>query len=206
MAEEHTDQKRRVYPVSALSCYPPYPCRLVRSQRKTLAIEVRPGEEIIVRAPYKMPAQQIDQFILSKQGWIKKHWERAPLSQKDYTQEQETFLRAQAKALLPVMAERFGQLLGVSPSRIRITGARTRFGSCSAKGNICFSFRLMSYPQEAIEYVVLHELAHLIHLNHSPAFYALIAHHMPDYKERARLLKQVKAPVPQEHKGGPPCI
>lgn len=193
MAIQQTDNKRRVDGSTAPSCYP---CRLVRSKRKTLAIEVRPGQEVIVRAPHRMPRHQIDQFIKSKQHWINKHWYKAPRQQADYTQAQEALLRAQAKALMPQLVERYSALLGKRPHRITITGARTRFGSCSAKGNISFSFRLMAYPMAAIEYVALHEVAHLIHLNHSPAFYDLLARHMPDYKERASLLKQAPARTP----------
>ena len=78
--------------------------------------------------------------------------------------------------------------MGLRPAGITITGARTRFGSCSSKRRISFSFRLMQYPPEAIDYVVVHELAHLRHMNHSAQFYALIEY-MPDYKARRALLK-----------------
>ena len=79
--------------------------------------------------------------------------------------------------------------MGVRPASIKITGARTRFGSCSSKGSICFSWRLMQYPDAAIDYVVVHELAHLRHMNHSAAFYAEIARVMPDFEARRNLLK-----------------
>ena len=79
--------------------------------------------------------------------------------------------------------------MGLRPAGITITGARTRFGSCSSKRRISFSFRLMQYPCEAIDYVVVHELAHLRHMNHSAQFYALIEQYMPDYKARRALLK-----------------
>lgn len=79
--------------------------------------------------------------------------------------------------------------MGLRPAGITITGARTRFGSCSSKRRISFSFRLMQYPPEAIDYVVVHELAHLRHMNHSAQFYALIEQYMPDYKVRRAMLK-----------------
>ena len=75
------------------------------------------------------------------------------------------------------------------PAGIKITSARTRFGSCSAKNSICFSWRLMLYPPEAIDYVIVHELAHIRHHDHSPAFYALIEQYLPDWKARMKLLK-----------------
>ena len=172
------------------------PGRLVRSSRRTLAIEVRPGQEVIVRAPNRMPLHEIEAFLRSREGWINRHWHRpgqqpAP----EYTKAQEAALRSKAQALLPPLVDRYAALMGSSPSRITVTAARTRFGSCSMKGSLCFSYRLMAYPLAAIEYVVLHEVAHLKHLNHSPAFYALIAQHMPDYKERAKLLKLPPEPV-----------
>ena len=80
--------------------------------------------------------------------------------------------------------------MGLVPAGIKITSARTRFGSCSGKNSICFSWRLMLYPPEAIDYVIVHELAHIRHHDHSPAFYALIEQHLPDWKVRMKLLKE----------------
>ena len=79
--------------------------------------------------------------------------------------------------------------MGLKFSRITITGAKTRFGSCSSKGNISYSYRLLLYPDAAIDYVVVHELAHLVKMNHSAQFYKIIESVLPDYKERIRLLK-----------------
>ena len=80
--------------------------------------------------------------------------------------------------------------MGLVPTGIKVTSARTRFGSCSGKNSICFSWRLMLYPPEAIDYVIVHELAHIRHHDHSPAFYALIERYMPDWRERMKLLKE----------------
>ena len=80
--------------------------------------------------------------------------------------------------------------MGLTPTQIRITSARRRFGSCSSEGHICYSWRLMQYAPEAIDYVIVHELAHLKHMNHSPAFYALVAKYLPDHKARRALLKK----------------
>jgi predicted metal-dependent hydrolase len=73
---------------------------------------------------------------------------------------------------------------------VKITSAKTRFGSCSGKNNICFSYILMQYPEQAIDYVVLHELAHTRHHNHGPKFWALVEKYMPDYKQRRQMLKK----------------
>ena len=79
--------------------------------------------------------------------------------------------------------------MGVTPTGVKITAARSRFGSCSGKNSLCFSLYLMEYPEEAAEAVVVHELAHIRHHDHSPAFYAEVAKVLPDYKERMKLLK-----------------
>lgn len=176
-------------------------CRLLRSARKSIAIELRPGQEVLIRAPQRMPQAQIEAFVRSRADWITKHWQKPARLSVEYSKEEEQALRKQADQVLPGLIKRFGEALHVSPTRVTITAARTRFGSCSAKGGISFSYRLMAYPQSAIEYVVLHELAHLKELNHSPAFYRLIESLMPDYKARAALLK---LPAPGlEHKGEP---
>ena len=80
--------------------------------------------------------------------------------------------------------------MGLVPSGVKITSARTRFGSCSGKNGLCFSWRLMQYPPEAIDYVVVHELAHIRHHDHSPAFYALVGQYLPDWEARVKLLKE----------------
>ena len=99
-------------------------------------------------------------------------------------------LRQRAGEVLPGKVAHYAAIMGVVPASVKITAARTRFGSCSGKNSLCFSLYLMRYPEAAIDYVVVHELAHIRHHDHSPAFYAEVARVMPDYKERARLLKE----------------
>ena len=94
-----------------------------------------------------------------------------------------------AKKILPDKVAYYSKLMNLYPTALKITSAKTRFGSCSGKDSICFSYLLMRYPDEAIDYVVVHELAHIKHKNHSKAFYALIEKYLPDYKEREKLLK-----------------
>ena len=79
--------------------------------------------------------------------------------------------------------------MGVKPTSVKITSAEKRFGSCSGKNGLCFSWRLMAYPTKAIEYVVVHEFCHFAHPDHSPAFWAAVAQVLPDYKQRQHLLK-----------------
>lgn len=168
---------------------------LVRSRRKTLSVEVNERAQVVARAPLRMPQAAIEAFIQAKAAWIQAHVSRrlampAPL---EPTAAEAQALRRKAKDLLPNKVAYYAKLLGVTPQAITITSARTRFGSCSAKHRLCFSFRLMAYPMEAIDYVVVHELAHILHPNHSKAFYRTVARIFPDYPRRRALLRQAPA-------------
>ena len=98
--------------------------------------------------------------------------------------------RESARIYLTARTEEYAKIMGLKFGRITITSAKTRFGSCSSKGNISYSYRLMLYPKAAIDYVVVHELAHLVEMNHSRRFYDIVEKVLPDYKERIKLLKK----------------
>lgn len=102
------------------------------------------------------------------------------------------FYRRAAKEYFPKAVERFAPLIGKSPKQVRITSAKTRWGSCSAKGGLNFSWRLMFAPPEEIDYVAVHELAHLIELNHSPRFWAIVEAILPDYRARRQALAELQ--------------
>lgn len=164
-----------------------------RSKRKTLSIEVTRDLRIIVRAPKHFPEKQIDQFVSKHQEWIEKTLERQSkrLPLKSLSQEQVKELKRQAKEILPQRVEYYSELMQLYPTAVKITSAEKRFGSCNGKNGICFSYRLMLYPKEAVDYVVVHELAHIKHKNHSRDFYELIGQYMPDYKKRNAILKSL---------------
>ncbi len=165
--------------------------RVVFSKRKTISIGVKDGR-VTVKAPYGTSDARIDSVVNSHLDWIMKHLvrqEEISKRQGPLTEERIAGLKKRAKELLPRKVEYFANIMGLKYGRITITSAKTRFGSCSSKGNLAFSYRLMLYPEEAIDYVVVHELAHLVEMNHSPAFYKVVASVLPDYKERIRLLK-----------------
>ena len=166
---------------------------LIRSNRKTMSLEVTRDGRILVRAPINLPQRQIDRFLAQHTQWL----EGAMARQRDraaaHPEPDEAEIRRlkdRAKELLPEKVAAFAQIMGLHPVGITITGAQTRFGSCSPKNRLCFSWRLMQYPEAAIDYVVVHELAHLVHRDHSPAFYALIESVLPDHKQRRALLKE----------------
>ena len=168
--------------------------RLVRSKRKSLAIDVTKNLEIIVRAPLFLSKGKIERFVEEQEQWTEKAIEKIKEKQKNCppepSEQQIKSLKERSRELLPERVKFYGELMGLAPSRVKITSAKTRFGSCSGKNNLCFSYRLMQYPEAAIDYVVVHELAHIKHKNHGKQFYALVGEYMPDYKEREKLLKK----------------
>ena len=165
---------------------------VLRSRRRTMALQVTREAQVVVRAPLYAAEADIRHFVLAHEDWLScqlaRQRERLSAHPPRSPEEQEA-LRRQAKAQLPGMVRHWAQEMGVTPTGLKITSARTRFGSCSGKNSLCFSLYLMEYPPEAIEAVVVHELAHIRHHDHSAAFYAEVAKVMPDYKERRKLLK-----------------
>ena len=164
-----------------------------RSSRKTVALEITDRATLLVRAPLKMSGREIEKFVLKYSDWID---EKLRIAQKRSEceralDEREEELRKKAEYLFPMLTERYSAVMGLKPASVKITSAKRRFGSCSGKNGICFSWRLAAYPLPAIEYVVVHELAHIKHHNHSAAFYKLIERYMPDYRSRIKLLKRV---------------
>lgn len=167
--------------------------KLIRSRRTTVGIQVSRDGEVIVRAPYGVSQAQIRRIIDNNSAWIARQKEQLTAraaAHPEPTEEQQKVYIKYAKELIPQRVAYYAPRMGVEPTGITITGARTRFGSCSAKNRLSFSWRLMDYPMEAIDYVVVHELAHIRHHDHSPAFYAFIASVMPDHKERRALLRK----------------
>lgn len=103
--------------------------------------------------------------------------------------------QSQARLMLPARVQRLAGEHGFQVRTIRISSARTRWGSCSSRGTLSFSWRLMAAPVELIDYVILHELCHLRQANHSPAFWAEVERHLPDYRARRAALRALK-PLP----------
>lgn len=165
---------------------------LIRSDRKTLGLQVKDGR-VIVRAPRRATVQQIERFVREHEAWIENALSRQAAKKAAHPEptaaERAEYIRL-AKEMLPRRTAFWSERMGLTPTQIRITSAQRRFGSCSSQGHICYSWRLMQYPPEAIDYVIVHELAHLKHMNHSPAFYALVAKYLPDHKARRALLKK----------------
>ena len=159
---------------------------VIYSSRKSLAIQVDSDCNIVVRAPYGVSQKSIDEFVLDKKQWL----EKTVMSQlerkkrrKIYTAEEIELLRKKAKEILPQKVEYYAKIMGVKPKSVKINSAQKRYGSCSSENNINFSLYLMDKDEKFIDYVVIHELAHIKHHNHSKAFYSFVAEFMSDYKE-----------------------
>lgn len=161
---------------------------VIRCDRKTVGIRVKPGGLVEIRMPKRLPLSYGEAFVKEKADWIKKAVENSPPPKEELSKEEQKRLRMLAKELLPPLTEAWASRMGVRPKGIRITSAKTRYGSCSAKGNLCFSLYLMRSPAEAVEYVVVHELCHLKHLNHSKVFWEEVARYLPDYNDRKKKL------------------
>ena len=164
--------------------------KLIRGDRKSISLEVKDDLSILVKAPLKMPDSKINEFVLKHQRWIEKQREKVMARNQKLLSCDVVELKAKAKEILPQRVDYFSSLMGLTPTGVKITSAKTRFGSCNGKNSICFSLYLMLYPDEAIDYVVVHELAHIKYKNHGKAFYALIERYLPDYKNRIKMLKQ----------------
>ena len=168
---------------------------IVRSNRKTLSLQIKPDGTLLVRAPLCLPKAEIEDFLREKSPWIEKNLakvkdasragEEAPLSMEDIRA-----LADEAMQAIPPRVRRFAERMGVTYGRITIRNQRTRWGSCSSDGNLNFNCLLMRTPDDVLEYVVVHELCHRKEMNHSPKFWAEVERVLPNYRESKRWLKE----------------
>jgi predicted metal-dependent hydrolase len=162
--------------------------KIIRSSRKTIALQVKNGE-LIVRAPLFTFKSTIDTFVKKHMSWIEKKIEQTKncpsLSEREVIE-----LKKKAKIYITQRVQELASEYGIVYNNIRITSARTRWGSCSSKKNLSFSYRLMQVPHDVIDYVIIHELAHLKHMNHSTQFWNHVEGMMTDYKEKEKWLKK----------------
>ena len=172
--------------------------KLIRSNRKTVAIQVNPDLSITVRAPRYASKKEIDRIVEKNEAWIIKHIEKIKMNKAKYdalnveklTPEEIKTLAEQALKIIPQRVEYFAGQVGVDYGRITIRNQKTRWGSCSSKGNLNFNCLLMLAPDEILDYVVVHELCHRKEMNHSKAFWAEVEKVLPDYRESVKWLKE----------------
>lgn len=166
---------------------------IIYAKRKSLSLQIKPDLSIVVRAPFGTSKKYIDDFVIGHNDWInKKINEISSRSVNPYSFSGKEINDLKKKTLEIVLprVEYYSRLMGFSPNKVSVSSAKRRFASCSSCGHLNFSFRLCLYPDKAIDYVVVHELAHLKEMNHSKRFWAIVEKFMPDYKERQKLLKE----------------
>ena len=167
--------------------------KIIRSSRKTVALHIEKDLSLTVKAPYSVPESVIAKEVAKHSDWIKRTRERIKnspsLSAPALSSGQIVELKCRAQAYLPQRVDYWSRRTGLIYSYVKITSAERRFGSCNSKKGICLSYRLMLYPAEAIDYVIVHELCHTVHMNHSPQFYALVDSILPDRVMCEKMLK-----------------
>lgn len=209
------------------------PYTLIRTKRKTVAIQIKADSSVVVRAPRRLAKREIDRMVQQKADWIFSHQQQmqqraqqsfclsdgqlpllgrlVPIEYTDggtpiYSQGkcflpkgEETELRQQAEQLYRMLAREmlenrvsvYAKRVGVSPTGLRITEAKGRWGSCSGKNSLNFSWRLILAPEHCVDYVVVHELCHILHHDHSPAFWQEVERWFPDWQQCREQLAQV---------------
>lgn len=209
-----------------------YPDKIIRSNRRTIAVCIDRFGRVIVRAPKRVEESRIFAFLEEKQAWIeRKQSERASAGivlpcenldgysflllgktcriqtrkesniafdnengvlylPKDKTRERLVkWLKENAKRIFTQVTTQKAAQMGVSFQSVRISSAKTRWGTCSADNKISYTFRLIYAPKEMIEYVIVHELSHVRYKNHSSAFWGEVEKYIPDWKNRRKWLK-----------------
>ena len=169
------------------------PVVLERKERKTLSIGIQEDGSLMIKAPLYMKKETIERFLNQKRYWIYKQAKRMEDNRKNqivYSREQERVLRQQARIKLTERTDYYKKILGVEYKRIRIADQKTRWGSCSSTGTISYNWHLDLLPDAILDYVVVHELCHLQHMNHSKDFWDLVECILPDYRSRRKLLKE----------------
>ena len=166
---------------------------LKRSNRKTISAEISINADIIVRAPQKMSIKDIEKFLYSKRDWIDRNLEavkkkRATLPE-CLDEKQVSELKKKAKDYISQRVSYFADIMGVEYGRIAIRKQKTRFGSCSSKKNLNFNLAIMLMPRDISDYVIVHELSHLVEMNHSARFWREVERVIPNYKDCRRWLR-----------------
>ena len=168
---------------------------LIRSDRRSIGIEVDREGKVTVRAPYSCEKKRIERFLLEKENWIR---QKVKLQKKNAMKRQEKrempeaekkYYRNLAREVLGARTGYYARKMGVTYGRISIREQKTRWGSCSSAGNLNFNWKLLLMPPELLDYVVVHELAHRKEMNHSPRFWAVVEKELPDYRDRREKLK-----------------
>ena len=182
--------------------------KVIRTKRKSFAISVTPDGTVTIRCPKEATDKQIRKVMEHHAENISKSLARLPKlpDRGTLTSDDVARLKLEAKQYLPSRVEHFGAIMGVRPDRIKITSGQKSWASCIRKGiknqaegrhyTICFSYRVMQLPKELRDMIVIHELAHMTEMNHSPAFYAILAKYEPSHRALTQQINQYQSLIP----------
>lgn len=175
----------------------PYSVRVSRRARR-MRIAVYCDSSVVVTLPLGFDFSLIEKFIADKLSWIAKTLEHfrpyknrtiAKSTRRDYRQH-----RQEALQLAKSKVEQWNKIYGFSYNRVNIKNQKTRWGSCSKKGNLNFNYKILHLPHPLIDYLIVHELCHLKEFNHSKNFWFLVAQTMPNYKVLRNELRNFSKP------------
>lgn len=174
---------------------------IIRSKRKTLGLEVKYDGTVKARVPMRASKRIIEGFIQEHESWIirkRMEWAMRDESHKENSLNDSKILPAvetkegkqKIRCLIEARVAYYAKMMNVTYYNITMRNQKTRWGSCGSQGNLNFNNRLLFMPEELVDYVVVHELAHRKQMNHSKAFWKVVETYMPDYKERREKLKE----------------
>ncbi|MCR5543166.1 MAG: M48 family metallopeptidase [Eubacterium sp.] len=168
---------------------------IIKSKRKTISIQIIDSENVKVRAPYRVSKKEIQELLDKNKDWIDSKLEEARESEREaesvrtLSDLELSELAERARDVFKKKVEYYAPLVGVTWNGITIRNQKTRWGSCSSKGNLNFNVALMRAPIEVLDYVVVHELCHRLEMNHSKKFWHEVERVMPEYRKYERWLK-----------------
>lgn len=167
-----------------------------KSRRTTISVQITPDQKLLVKAPAYTSIKEVEEFLREKRDWIIKQINRTKVTSQQAAQmgilsdKEIRKLKRDAKKIIPGRVEYYAKLSGITYNRIFIRLQKSRWGSCSIEGNLNFNALLALMPLEVLDSVVVHELCHRRHMDHSKAFYDEVLEIFPDYKKWDKWLKQ----------------
>lgn len=167
-----------------------------KSRRTTISVQITPDQKLLVKAPAYTSIKEVEEFLREKRDWIIKQINRTKVTSQQAAQmgilsdKEIRKLKRDAKKIIPERVEYYAKLSSITYNRIFIRLQKSRWGSCSVEGNLNFNALLALMPLEVLDSVVVHELCHRRHMDHSKAFYDEVLKIFPDYKKWDKWLKE----------------